>query len=108
MYSISDVTDNGAHILIGNSDGNLHDGLQNSGVCLPASFLERHRTGDLKCHFGGVDLVVGTIVQGDLHVHNGIAGHNACFHCALNTGIDSGDIFLGNRTADGGVDELVK
>ena len=32
----SNVTDNGTHIFIGHSDANLHDGLQNHGVSLPA------------------------------------------------------------------------
>ena len=103
----SDVTDNGAHVLIGNSDGNLHDGLQNSGICLAASFLECHGTSDLECHFGGVDFVVGTIEQSDLHVDDGIAGQNTSLQSTLDTLIDSGDVFLGNSTAGYGVNELV-
>ena len=102
-----DVADDSAHILIGHGDGNLHDGLQNDGVRLPAGLLEGHGTGDLKCHFGGVHLVVGAVEQGDLHVHDGIASQNASLHCALNTGVNSGDILLGDGAADDGVDELI-
>ena len=51
--------------------------------------------------------MVRAIVQGDLHVHNGVAGQNTGLHRALNTGIDGGDILLGDGAANNGVDELV-
>ncbi len=51
--------------------------------------------------------MVGTIVQRDDNVHNRITGQNASLHCALNTGIDRGDIFLRNRTANDLIAEFV-
>ena len=51
--------------------------------------------------------MVRTIDQADLHIHNGIASQNAGLHSALDTGIDSGNIFLGNSAADNSIDELV-
>ena len=51
--------------------------------------------------------MIRTIVQLDLDVHDIIAGDNAAEHGALDTLIDSGDVFLGDRTADNRVDELV-
>ncbi len=51
--------------------------------------------------------MVRTIVQRDLDIHHGIAGQHARLHRALDTGVDGGDIFLGNGAAHDGVDELV-
>ncbi len=45
-----------------------------SGIGLLGSLLEGHRTGDLECHFGGVDLVIRTVVQSYLDVNNRITG----------------------------------
>ena len=51
--------------------------------------------------------MVRTVVQRDLHVHHGIAGQHAGVHSALDTGIDRGDILLGDGAAHNGVDKLV-
>ena len=51
--------------------------------------------------------MVRTIVQRDLHIHHGIAGQHARLHGALNTGVDGGDILLGNGAAHDGIDTLV-
>ena len=51
--------------------------------------------------------MVGAVVQRDLDVHHRITGEHAREHRALDTGIDRGDILLGNAAADRGVDELV-
>ena len=101
------VADNVAHVLLGNDNGNLHDRLHNNGACLSHSFLECHRTGNLKCHFGGVDLVVRTIIQGYLYVNNGIASHDTGQHSALDTLVNRLDKFLGDSTAGNSVDKLV-
>ena len=78
-----------------------------TGSALLHSFLECHGTGDLKGHFRGVDFVIGTVIQRDLHVNNVVACKYAGLHCALDTLVNSRDIFLRNRTADNCVDELV-
>ena len=52
--------------------------------------------------------MVGAVVQRDLDVDHRIAGEHAGLHRALDTGIDRGDILLGNRCRRRrGVDELV-
>ena len=51
--------------------------------------------------------MIGAVEQGDLHVHNGVAGQNTGLHSALDTGVNRRDIFLGDGTAHHGVDELV-
>ena len=51
--------------------------------------------------------MVGSIVQLNLYVNNIVACYNAAEHSALDTLIDSGNVFLGNSAADNRVDELV-
>ncbi len=51
--------------------------------------------------------MIRTIVQRDLDIHDRVAGQNTGEHGALDTGIDRGIVFLGDRAADDGVDELV-
>lgn len=50
--------------------------------------------------------MIGTVEQGDLDIHHGIASHGT-EHGALDTGIDSGDILLGDGAAHHGIDKLV-
>ena len=51
--------------------------------------------------------MVRTIPQGDLDIHNGIASENAGLHRALDTIVNSGDIFLRDSAANNTVDELI-
>ena len=51
--------------------------------------------------------MIRTVVQGDLDVHHREAGHNAGLQGTLDTGVDSGDEFLGDGTAHHRVDELI-
>ncbi len=51
--------------------------------------------------------MIGAVVQGDLYVHHGVAGHGAGEHSALDTGVDGRDILLGDSAAHHLVDELV-
>ena len=82
-------------------------GSSRTGVGLAAGLLEGHGTGDLKGHLGGVHLVVGAVVQSDLHVHHGVAGQHTGLHGALDAGVHRGDILLGDGAAHDGVDELI-
>ena len=102
-----EVADNVAHVLLGNDDNNLHDRLHDDRISLAHSLLECHGTGDLKGHFRGVNFVIRTIVQRDLHVNNVVASKYAGQHGALDTLVNSRDILLRNGTADNCVDELV-
>ena len=51
--------------------------------------------------------MIGTVPQGDLDIHDGITGQDTGLHSALDTIVDSGDIFLRDRAANDCVDELV-
>ena len=51
--------------------------------------------------------MIRAVVQRDLDVDDRVTGENAGEHGALDTGIDRGNVFLGDRAADDGVDELV-
>ena len=46
------------------------------------------------------DLMVRTIPQGDLDINDGIAGKNTGLHRALDTIVNSGDIFLRDSAAN--------
>ncbi len=39
--------------------------------------------------------MVASVIDGDLHVHQGITGEDASVHCLLNTFLYRIDIFLG-------------
>ena len=51
--------------------------------------------------------MIRTIPQGDLDINNRIASQNAGLHSTLDTVVDSRDVFLRDRAANDGVDELV-
>ena len=51
--------------------------------------------------------MIRTIVQRDLDIDDRVTGENTGEHGALNTGIDRGNVFLGDGAADEGVDKLV-
>ena len=51
--------------------------------------------------------MIRTIPQGDLDVNDRIACQNAGLHSTLDTVVDSRDVFLRDRAANDGVDELV-
>ena len=51
--------------------------------------------------------MIRTIPQGDLDIHDGITGENTGLHRALNTVVNSGDIFLRDSAANDTVDELI-
>mgnify|MGYP006878176846 CR=1 FL=1 len=51
--------------------------------------------------------MIRTIPQGDLDINDGIAGENTGLHRALDTIVNSGDIFLRDSAANDTVDELI-
>src|SRR5207237_10613605 len=74
-------------------------------ISFPAAFLESHRACDLERNFRRIDLVIGTVVQRDLHIFHFVAGKNAAFHGFLDALLDRLDVFTRNRAADDGVFE---
>ena len=51
--------------------------------------------------------MIRTIPQGDLNINDGITGENTGLHRALDTIVNSGDIFLRDSAANDTVDELI-
>ena len=51
--------------------------------------------------------MIGTIIQRDLHVNDGVTCEDTALHSALDTLVDRLDEFLRNRTARNSVDELI-
>ena len=96
-----------AEIVVGGDYLNLHYGFEQNCLCLFHTVLERHRAGNLECHFGGVYLVVASVVNLYFEVNHFVPCKEAVLGRALNTLVDCGDIFLGNRAADGEVFEHV-
>src|SRR5208283_623243 len=84
-----------------------HYRLKNYRARLARSLFERHRTGDLECHFVRVHIVVTAVVKCGLHVDHRIARKDATFHGFLHALVDGLDIFLRHRAAHDVVDELV-
>ena len=89
-----------AEIVVGGDDFDLHYGFEQNCLCLFHTVLERHRAGNLECHFGGVYLVVASVVNLYFEVNHFVPCKEAVLGRALNALVDSGDVFLGNRTAD--------
>src|SRR5213076_3401187 len=52
---------------------------KSSGVTTSTAITGSRRTGDLECHFVGVDIVVAAVVERGLHVDHRIAGEDASF-----------------------------
>ena len=102
-----EVANDVAHVLLRDNGNDLHHRLGEDGISLSHSLLEGHGAGDLERHLRRVDLMVGTVVQGNLHVNDVVAGQNTGLHSALDTVVNSGDVLLGNSTAHDSVDELV-
>ena len=101
------VADNVAHVLFRNRNVNLHDRLKQHRIGLGDSSLESHRTGDLKRDFRGVNIVVRTVVYGNVEVNDFVATQRAVLGSLADTGIDRRDEFLRNGAADGVVAEGV-
>ncbi len=100
------VTNNVTHEFFWSYNYNFHDWLKQYWIGLFNTFLERHRTGNLKGHFVGVNIVVATIVQFSLNVNNWITGENTVAHGFDNTLLNRLDVFAWNHTTLDRVDEF--
>src|SRR5690606_38115174 len=56
---------------------------------------------------GGVDVVVGAVLERDLHIDHRVSGEDAELHRVLATGVDRGDVLLRHATTGDVVGELV-
>src|SRR5512142_1451596 len=102
-----EVADDVAHELLGGEHLDLHDRLEEDRSGLLAGVLERHGTGDLEGDFVRVDVVVGAVVDGDLHVDDRVAGLDAAIERFLHALLDGGDELARDGAAGDLVDELV-
>src|SRR5690606_41945728 len=96
-----------AHVVFGRDDLDLHDRLEQHGLRLLRTFLERHRARDLERDLARVDVVVRAVVERDLDVDDGVAGDHAVLHLLLDALVDGRNVLLRNDAADDRVDELV-
>src|SRR5690606_19942135 len=100
------VADDVAHVVFWRDNFNLHDRLEDLRAGFTQGFTEASTTGDFEGQHRGVDVVVGTIDEGHLHVHDREADQRACAHDRIHALLDAGDVFLRHRAANDGVDEL--
>ena len=78
-------------------------GSSRTGLVCFHGLLERQRAGDLEGHFGGVDVVVGTVQQGDLEIHHRVAGQIAALGRLDDAFLDGRDVL----PRDGAAEDLV-
>src|SRR6476660_3890954 len=69
--------------------------------------LEGLVAGDLERELGRVDVVVGAVLERELHVDHRVAGEHAELHGLLAALVDRGDVLLRHATTGDVVDELV-
>ena len=90
------ITDDVAHVFLRHGDFDSHDGLKENRRSLLHSFLEAHGTGNVECHFRGVDFVVGSVINCSVNANYRVSAQAAGLHSLFDTIADSGDVFLGN------------
>ena len=97
-----DISDIG----VGGENFELHDGFEEHGSCLAASFLEADLGADLEGELVGVDGMEGSVDDFDLEAVEGIACEYAVLHGFFETFLDGGHVFLGDVAAFDFADEL--
>src|SRR5207244_3213068 len=98
-----EVANDGALVLRGRDDLDVHHRLEEHGLGLPAALLETDGGRDLEGHLARVHVVVAPVRQRDLDVHHGIACEHARFSRFLDALLDRGHVLAW----DGGALELV-
>src|SRR5690606_3769468 len=83
------------------------DRLEQDGVRSAGRLLERHRAGDLERELRRVDLVVGTVPQRHLDVHERVAGEDTELHGLLAALVDGRDVLARDAPTGDVVDEFV-
>src|ERR1022692_3707640 len=101
------VADDVAVIIFGRHDFDLHDRLEQHRLRLAEALFESHRTGNLEGPFVGVDVVVRTVENRDLDVHDRIARDHAGLNRLLDSLVDRGDELSRHGPADDAVDEFI-
>ena len=105
--ALIDVADDVAHVLVGDGDFYVIDGLKEDGAGL-IELLEREAGSGLERHFRGVNRVVGTVVQFRGQAYYREAGENALLDVVAKALFNGGDKVARYYAADNGIfeDEL--
>src|SRR3954451_10311788 len=85
----------------------LNIGSSSTGFARPGGPLEALPAGQLDRQLGGVDVVVGAVLERELHVDHRVAGEHAELHGALTTLVDRRNVLARHATTRDGVHELV-
>ena len=95
-----EVADHVAHVAVGHGDLQLAHRLHQAGVGLRQSGLVGQLSGGLECDFGGVNGVIGAIIQNGLQIHHRITGQRTVDAGLPQALFHSGEIVLGHRAAE--------
>src|SRR5687768_1061169 len=102
-----DVADDRAQEALGRDHLDGEHRLEQHRLGPAGGLLEGLVAGDLERELGRVDVVVGAVLEGELHVDHGVAGEHAELHGVLTTLVDRRDVLLRDATTADVVDELV-
>src|SRR3954447_9977869 len=102
-----DVADHGAQERVRGDHLDREHRLQQHGLGHAGGLLEGLVAGDLEGQLRGVDVVVGAVLEGELHVDHRVAGQHAELHGVLAALVDRRDVLARDATAGDVVDELV-
>ena len=97
--ALVEIAEDIAHVLIGHRDLQLAHRLKQHGRRLGHGCLVGEVRGGLERDFGGVNGVVGTIHQGGLQEHHGIAGQHAVQAALAQALFHSREVVLGHGAA---------
>src|SRR5690606_24091812 len=100
-----EVADHVAHVLLGRHDLDLHDRLEQLDAGLLGRLAHRAATGDLEGHGARVDVVVGTVEQGDREVDDREPDEMAALGLLAHALLDRRDVLARDVAALDLVDE---
>src|SRR6478609_3244099 len=102
-----DVADDGAEERLGGRHLHREHRLQQHGLGHAGGLLEGLVAGDLERELRRVDVVVGAVLEGELHVDHRVAGEHAELQRVLAALVDGRDVLARDATTRHAVDELV-
>src|SRR6185436_3063261 len=100
------IADNISHKILGHHDLYLHDRLKQYRIGFLTSVQEGHRTGDLKRHFIGVDVVERPVDHRDPDIANRVTSNHTRIKPLLHTLFDCRNEFFRDRATDRLIDKF--
>ena len=94
------ATDNVAHVFFRYVDFDCHVWFEENWISFLRAILECHGACHFECHFGGVDIMIGTIINGNLDIDHRITSYNTVFESCFYAGLDRVDEFFRNDAAN--------